>query len=184
MESCACAWHLEDTRAAAAALVEESTFAGEPVLDSGLTHRLARLLYAAETIGSVPDDMAADDGLRALNVLRSALSALRNLDAALVRHIYVNGEHGDVQVEGLPVAKVTRARDRKAWEHRPLAQAVLDAHLTERGFEQPDPWEAITWVLDAAGVAYWKVTTLRELGIDVDQYCETTPGKPQVQFIE
>lgn len=184
LEGCRCEGHDQDTRDAAAALVEESTFSDEPVLDPDLIHRLARLLYAAETIGSVPDDMAADDGLRALGVLRSALSALRDLDAALVRHIYVNGEHGDVQVEGLPVAKVTRARDRKAWEHRPLAQAVLDAHLTERGFEQPDPWEAITWVLDAAGVSYWKVTALRELGIDADQYCETTPGKPQVQFIE
>jgi hypothetical protein len=130
-----------------------------------LSRSSSRLTAAAISLDATPEDT-----LRLLHMLRSALSQIRDVEATLVQHVYLHGEHGDVQIEGLPVAKVTRARDRKAWEHRPLAQAVLDAHLTERGFEQPDPWEAIAWVLDAAGVAYWN--------------CETTPGKPQVQFIE
>jgi hypothetical protein len=40
----------------------------------------------------------------------------------------------------------------------------------------------ISKLLDFAGISYWKVTTLREIGIDADDYCESGESTPKVSL--
>lgn len=130
-----------------------------------------------------PDVMSPEGALHLLYSLRESLGMLRDLDAALARHIYLAGEHGDVRVEGLPPARVQRGRDRKAWDGRGMAMAVVDAKLKETG-EVPTPHEVASWVLDAVGIGYGRVTVLRALGLKPGDYCESSPGAISVQFVQ
>lgn len=204
MDSCSCIWHDEDVKDKAAKLITEAkprdvslvtqivavpdpnsplfakTLAPKPPLETLLfmCEQLAR-----QSIGL--DEVAPDEALSRLHSLRQSIALLQTIDAALVTRIYLAGEHGDVRVDGLPVAKVTRGRDRKSWDARGVSRSVIDCHMTERGFEPPsDPWEVAEWLLEVLGVGYARVTPLRTMGLDPEDFCESSPGKISVQFVE
>lgn len=129
------------------------------------------------------DELDWEEAARALAVVREGIRAAQNVDANLVRHIYLTGEHGDRELDGLGVVKVLRGRDRKSWDGRAVAQAVVDTQMQKRGYEIPDdPWDVVEWLLDVFPTDRPRVTTLRSLGIDPDAYCMSSPGKPSVQF--
>lgn len=178
MPSCSCLGHDQDVKDKAAALVEPArTLAGEV--------EMLALTASVLSSAAVGLDLPAEDALRLLHQLRSALSAIRDVEAVLVTHIYVTGEHGDVQVADLPMAKVVRRRDRKVWDGRGIARAVVDARMTERGFEVPsDPMDVADWLLEVLAVSYARVTQLRAMGLDPEEFCETTPGSLSVTFAD
>lgn len=124
-----------------------------------------------------------EDALRHLYALRASIELLQALDATLVQRAYLAGEHGDVQIEGLPAARVQRGRERKKWDSRGATFAYLDRKLSETG-EVPDPSDVATWLLEVLGVSYLRVTALRAAGLEPDEYCETAPGKISVQFVD
>lgn len=122
-----------------------------------------------------------EDTIRLLDRLRTITHRLGQVDANLVRHTYVTGEHGDLEVEGVGRVKVQRSRDRRAWDERGVAQAVIDKRMEARGGEMPnEPWEVAEWLLETFGISYCRVTPLRAMGLDPEMFCESTPGKPTV----
>lgn len=178
MAGCSCPSHDSD-------LLEKAATLTQPVLPDSVAAAVEVFVLAAEQLSiAAREPGTAEDALRLLHRLRVGITAAQEVDASLVTHVYLHGEHGDVRLDGIPAAKVQRARDRKAWEHRGLAQAVMDAQMDKRAGEPPsDPWEPIEWLLDAAGLSYWRVTQLRALGIDPEAFCTSEPGKVSVQFI-
>lgn len=140
------------------------------------TGRLDALLTARQL-----DAETAEHWLRVLRDLRAVIEQLRTLDAGLVKHIYLTAEHGKQVIDGIGEVWVARGKDRKKWDERGVAQAVLDHQMGERGGELPnDPWEVAQWLLDVLHVDYARVTPLRGMGLDPDVFCEVVTGKPSV----
>lgn len=134
-------------------------------------------------LGSAVERLDWKDAVRLLADLRDAAHLLGVVDNALVKHIYLTGEHGKATVEGVGQVQVSRSRDRRKWDERGVVQAVLDARMTERGGEMPnEPWEVAEWLLEVLGVGYCRVTPLRAMGINPADYCEDTPGNLTVSL--
>ena len=121
------------------------------------------------------------DALHQLAQLRATLTTLRALESSYVSHIYLHGEHGKRVLDGLGQVTISRGRERKAWEHRAVAVDYVDAHVARTG-EVPDPHQVVDWVLEAVAPSYWRVTQLREAGLDPEDYCVSEPGKPTVSI--
>lgn len=131
------------------------------------------------------EQLAAGEPLYWITVLRDlrdVLRELQTLDAVLCRHIYLHGEHGDIEVDGVGRVKVYRSRASERWEGREAAFAAVDAKLTETGGELPDPMTVVEWVLDVVGIGYCRKNTLRALGLDPALFYESVPGKPKVDL--
>lgn len=122
------------------------------------------------------------DAVRQLDQLRQALWDARAIESALVHHIYMTGEHGDQEVDGIGMVKVTRSRDRRHWDERGVARAVIDARMADSDGTAPDPWDVAEWLLEVYGVDYCRVTPLRALGLEPKAFCDDTPGTPSVQL--
>jgi hypothetical protein len=66
---------------------------------------------------------------------------------------------------------------RKKWDHRQLASLVAK-RIHDRSIDMDTgeilktPQQQIEELLEYASPSYWRVTALRELGIDPDEYCE------------
>lgn len=184
LDGCSCPHHVVEAEldARAATAKDESE---TPSLEDAVEV----FVLAAEQVNRAALELARDpkpdDVLRRLHRLRAGLKHAQSVEAGLVRSAYLNGEHGNVQVDGLPPAKVTRGRDRTKWDERGVAQAVLDVHMAELGGVAPaDPWTVVEWLLAVYGVQYVRVTPLREMGLEPEAFCDSVPGKISVQFIE
>ena len=144
------------------------------------------LAEAADALNAAAVTMGTYDPvelIRTLATLRYAIRELQTIDAGLVRDIYLRAEHGDLDVPGLGRVSVKRSRDRTKWEAREAVFAYVDAQMTAREGELPDPTDIADWVMDvlpATASTECKVTALRKVGLDPKAFCEDLPGKPQV----
>lgn len=136
-----------------------------------------------ETMTDALAAMEVPDLLMVLRDLRRCIEDLRKIDAGIVRHLYLTAEHGDHDYPGIGRVGIRRGRDRKAWRHHDVAADVLDAHLTRLQGEIPEPEQVVGWLMEAMNPAYWRVTTLRGLGLAPDEYAESLPGKPHIEFM-
>lgn len=109
--------------------------------------------------------------------------AIGAIEARVIVGRREEGAFGDIPVEGVGVVSIHRPKNRKAWDHDALAGHVLDAHLLRLEGDIPDPWTVREWLMGAAHIDYWRVGELADLGIDVDEFCTSTPGRPTVTII-
>lgn len=95
------------------------------------------------------------------------------------------------EIPGLGAVEVRKGATRKAWQSADLLRHVIRHDLTEgTGGEIPsDPMAlvdhvtaTVTACLPVTPSVGWRVTALRDRGVDVDEWCETTPGRKTVQF--
>lgn len=82
--------------------------------------------------------------------------------------------------------EIKGGKPRKAWDHVSLKAAVSSrirdmAVDFDTGEVLLSEAEMIEKVLDTVGISYWKVGALGDLGINVDNYCET--GESKVSLI-
>lgn len=78
-------------------------------------------------------------------------------------------------------------KSRKGWRHAEIAEEVADriqrmAVDLDTGEVKLSTKEMITKLLQYAGISYWKVTTLRDIGIDADDYCESGESIPKISL--
>lgn len=132
-----------------------------------------------------------EQAIHALSALRSSVETIRQIDAALVRHCYLIGEHGQTEVAGIGVVDIRRSRDRTSWDHSEWKQDVRGAALEKTGAtdevftadgESFNLRELLMLVQDVHGATAPKVTALRALGLEPKAYCTDAPGIPQVVF--
>lgn len=93
----------------------------------------------------------------------------------------------EAEVDGR-VVQVRRGKDRTAWDHDSLWSLALARSRDERVLDEEtgvyeDAGEAALRVIrELVGVSYWKKTGLKARGIDIDEFCESKPGKVRVVF--
>jgi hypothetical protein len=123
-----------------------------------------------------------EDAIRLLDQLRTAVATLQEIDSLLVRQIYLRGPHGKnaAELDGIGPVSIGRTADRKNWDERGVARAVIDARMADTTGEPPDPWDVAEWLLEVYGVSYCRLTPLRGLGIEPEAFCDTTTGNPTV----
>lgn len=83
-------------------------------------------------------------------------------------------EHGDLEVPTLGLFGLHRRTKRTGWDHDALVADVLDAAATDVGVETTgdlDPWIAVAALRKAISFGAGKVTALRQLGLQPDEYC-------------
>ena len=139
-------------------------------------NRVNELLLHIETV-------EFEDAAGMLIQIRKALETVRVIDAGLVRHIG-SLRYGLAEVPGVGAFKIARGTDRKHWDSRGVIGAIIDHKMDERGGEAVEqPWDVAEWILEAAGVSYWRTTSLRAMHIDPDNYCTATRGQLSVQIV-
>lgn len=140
--------------------------------------------------GGIPT-LTWEQAIHALSALRQSVETIRQIDAALTRHLYMCAPHGDIEVEGIGMVGIRRANDRKEWSHEDWKKDVRGAALEKTGAtdevftadgESFNLAELLILVQDVHGATAPKVTALKKLGLDPQAYCEERPGQPQVVF--
>jgi hypothetical protein len=155
---------------------------------NALTRLTEAINHFDRTVATYSDAMGWESAALLLRLAREQSGLLDAAVGAVEARVIVarraDGISGDVPVPGVGVVAVHRARNRKQWDHEGLAGHVLDRHLSDRGDgELPTPWEVRDWLMEAAAIGYWRVGVLKQLGLDADDFCDSTPGHPTVQII-
>jgi hypothetical protein len=157
----------ETVSAAVAAVVDAATVLDEASLDFEST----TVEEAADSLGQLSD----------------AIMSLRQLQALLERWVAecfrAEGWKANEprEIPGVGVVEVRRSRNRRAWQHEQLRSAWLNEYLSRNGGEAPDPFTVVADFLKVASINGWKVTGLREYGLEADDWCDSEPGTPTVQ---
>lgn len=95
-------------------------------------------------------------------------------------------------VDGLGVVERRQGATRRKWQSEELLGQVLRLALDPDGTgELPPAGELLARIRSAlletvpfTGSLAWRVTALRELGLDPDEWCEKTPGRKAVQITD
>ena len=145
---------------------------------------LTRLDEVAE-----PDDLdqySLEDLVKLLIQGREMTRVIRDITSRIEQATVRAMPHRKMTLEGIGVVEKTTETTRKEWDHPMVAgQVVLratDAWTQETGEIVSN--ELAGRLLDAMMTAArmeWRVTALKEMGIDPEQYCETTYGSQKVR---
>ena len=96
-----------------------------------------------------------------------------------------------IAVEGRWVAERRWGRDRSAWNNEDLTHEVVKRAIVESSVDREtgeiiEP-NATTWAVRDALIATarpsWRVTAVRELGIDPDEFCTSIKGRSTLQIL-
>ncbi len=127
------------------------------------------------------------DLLSALNVMGGVLTDLRQLQVLLELEVAGRAKRdqlGDrVEVAGL-VAEIHRSKTRRGWDNDALKSKWLTTYVdaSEGDMDLLDPAALLEAFMRVARPS-WKVTGLRDVGIDVSDFCDETPGAPSVRIV-
>lgn len=122
-----------------------------------------------------------------------ARKLLHQLEASFERHIGEHGPYGDTELEGVGYLSVHRRKGRKQWRHddwkRDVRRAVLDRRdvageslVNPETGEEVNVYELIADAQDVHGATAPKLTALKALGLDGDDYCYTESGSLDVKI--
>lgn len=151
-----------------------------------LTDAQKALLELLHAIDELPEDDT--DGLAeaflACEDLRTELATVK--DAAEHRLVEAMGDLPEVSIPGATM-EARRSDSRKSWAHKDIAAEVARRIVqTNVDFETGEMLRStedlIADVLTYAGVSYWKVKALNNIGISADDYCEVTEGPIKVRI--
>lgn len=147
----------------------------------GAAERLA--LY-----GQSLDELGALDLLKGLRDARKALAVAEGLLETYCARKAMRSQR--VALSGAWVAERHFSKDRKEWDHQGLTAAVMERLLVDtstgevkEGAEFARGVWAARDALTTAARTDWRMTPLKEWGIDPDDYCRSTPGRATVQFV-
>ena len=149
-------------------------------------------------IGAMVDDVAAlveagdwETLIRGLEPLQQVLGDLRIVEQQVKRGIADTMPERRVTVEGVGTVERKAKVSRKNWDsdellRKLIARAILDS---ETGELPSSPIVAADLILQElravmpiTGSLGWRVTALRERGIDPDEWCEQTQDGYTIQF--
>lgn len=187
------------TRSGEPVAPEDSDPPGDPAAHDPLwsASDLEVAVHNLETTVELLDEALADDEAKTvdwpdlaglLKRLRKARSDLARHESHLVTAITdqwrQRGMKQAVAVKGVGMVEANPrpTPQRRDWRHQELTRDVIDAHIRANGGEEPDAFAVRDWLLEAAGIQYWRVTPLRDLGLVPDDYCTREPGPPTVKI--
>ena len=150
---------------------------------------LAEVVDALNTeLPAVLDDIAANQPLlcELLHALRTQRIRLAELEATVeAKAARSMGRADRIEWAGY-YAERKGGMVRKHWDHKLLA-----AKVTERNYTDPDTGEidvvseevaqdVVSELLRAAAISYWRVSVLRQMGVNYDDAVETERGRRTV----
>jgi hypothetical protein len=136
----------------------------------------------ASTVTPFDIDRAVSD----LAELREVRKALADWEAELSEWLAEALGFNTLTLDDGKEVTVRRGTTRKTWDHDQLLRVVLARSRDERVIdpetgEAEDLAEATLRVLtDCAHIDYWRKGALAKRGLDIDEFAETTAGKPRV----
>lgn len=151
------------------------------MIDVELTEDSIRVAAFTSTTAGFDVDRAVSD-LARLRAIRQGLAVWEGeltdwLNDALGRNT--------IEVDGIGQVQVKRGTDRKEWDHDALIRLVVARGRDERrvdaetGEYEPEG-EAVARALMECARPSWRLTPLRDRGIDPDEYCASNPGRLSV----
>ena len=127
-----------------------------------------------------------EDAAALLHRLREARKLLQKVENGLETHVakarIAEGIKDPVEVPGVGVVTHRRTATRKDWDHDGLAKQVIHLWADEHGGEIPDGFETRDLLMKHAAISYWRVTGLKENGVEVDDFCTKIPGRLTVDI--
>lgn len=160
-------------------------------IGADISDAVAHVTGAATELDEIAEsvrDLTVEEASARLVELRAAITMLRQAESEMERWIAEVFEDQDWkrphEFAGVGLVEVNRPKNRRAWDHQGLAKDWLEALIISNGGASPSPWDVKDGLLRVAGLAYWKLTELRKFGIDGDDYCDSSPGAPNVRIIE
>jgi hypothetical protein len=159
-----------------------ATLAGQRLADGAFG-----LLCATEDLNRAAADIDSttiEEAVGSLATLREQIGTLRQVEAGLERWIAAcfRAEGWDLthELPGIGMVEVRRSTTRRAWDWPELKSAWLNQYMARTGGEVTDPAAIRDAIFECFSISSGKVTGLRELGIDVEDYCSSEPGTPRV----
>ena len=119
---------------------------------------------------------------------REKIAQLRDHEKLLVAEIHETATERKTETSFGRVE--TSKRFNRRWDHDEVVRHLTRVALDQR---QVDPetgelldiptWERVTAALrDCAGISYWKITALKDYGLDPDEFSETTSASLSVRI--
>jgi hypothetical protein len=135
----------------------------------------------------------ATESAQELYAIRSQIASLKLREGELVDRLAAEMTDDRLELEGVGVFERRRKADRKAWDHEGVYSALL-RHLRQAGtvkevdeltgeIRELDPMEAAFRLLKACANPTWRVTALRQQGLQPDEFCQTTYSGYSIQFV-
>lgn len=115
-----------------------------------------------------------------LHLVKAYVSELFNeLQTIVTDHI--GNMVNPVSVDGATI-EIKSGSPRKTWDHQSLindvSKRIVDSSIDlNTGEVTKTPVQMIREALEFAGISYWKVTKLKELHLDADEYCDVGESK-------
>jgi len=123
------------------------------------------------------------EALQDISDMHFAKSEVTRLFALMQEHAVeaVGYTAAPIAVEGATI-EIKSGSSRKAWDHqslaRDVAQRIYESSIDmDTGEVHKNPREMMEEMLKYGAVSYWRVTALKDLNIDPDEYCEVSPPK-------
>lgn len=124
-----------------------------------------------------------------LAAVRKITGDLRDLAAGIETDVAALMPDKQVEIPGVGVIERRKGTDRRKWQSEDLLRTLIRDELDDGTGELPSPAETLDRVLGVVtacmpvtGSLGWRVTALRERGIDPDEWAECTPGRVSVQI--
>ena len=129
-----------------------------------------------------------DRAVADLAELREIRKGLADWESELTVWISEAIGRNTITVDGVGEVQVRQATDRKAWDHDALYRLVIARARDERRMdaetgEYESEGEAVGRALMECARPSWRVTALRDRGIDPDEYAESSSGKTSVVIV-
>ena len=126
--------------------------------------------------------------LAALQDIRIRKAELQDEERELVHEIFELMPKKEMDFGG--IGRVTRAKsNNRKWDHDSLIPVIVARALDDRKIDKEtgEVFEreasAVARVMAAcAGIGYWRLTALKEYGIDPDEYYETTSSRTSIRI--
>jgi hypothetical protein len=121
--------------------------------------------------------------LLSLNLLKRDISLV--YDSFVAQYGQMMANESVVSLEGGAIIEKKSSYERKAWQHKDLARAVVD-RLSQMSVDMDtgevvkSPEEIAIDLMTYCAPSYWRVTELNKIGINPDMYCESGQLKTSI----
>lgn len=137
----------------------------------------------SEYLASSPDAEECGDALLQLNLAKRDLSTVYDSLSKGFSEIMQNDSV--VQLSGGAVIEKKSSYDRRGWQHKEIASAVVDRLIQssidmDTGEVVKSPRQIALDLMTYCAPSYWRVKELSTLGINADNYCESGELKTSI----
>lgn len=141
------------------------------------------------------EELSIEDAAAFLSRLRVVITNLRQIEGLYERWIaaifrdqgWPTGYKKPHPVDGVGDVEVTYSST-TTWDHEGTLKAWsekwLDEWAANHEGQLPEPWDVTAALTEVVGVSYWRVTPLKALGLDPDDYRSKSWGAAKVKITE